>query len=1147
MNSDGLGNYRSALTALVAGVAFAVALASCGGQPSQPPTGNASIEITFPVEGQTLSGTVAFAASGDVADATDVTFSIGDRTVKAQPDGTAYVDTRGLADGAHTLSVTGVVAGVSAEDQIQVSVDNDLPNQALVDAAGGSVMSSGGSVATLPPGGLAASTSVSVSDTTQQEILDEFDVDYSALGVTFLGALTVDTDGAGLALPVAVDLAGWANAVQPGQDVVMFALAPDADGDGVGELTLAAAAQATTTGSVITRPVPTTRVYGFGGAGTMSTQQAATAKPGEIVRVSGRGFNLSAPLSNVARYGAVASPTAETLIYVEPGGSSGFDPLLDVWLAVPSLPGSQDVRLHNLTTGYLSDPLDVSVAAPGSADSDIWSAFNEQVAVAATLVSSGRVDLEPMAAGWLAAMAAHEGGVAAAMASNSGLVSAANLATFEDMEAGVLTAAERRLLAHHALLLDAVAASVPELAGPAADIATLLFTATAPGAQIGPAALGPQQAGGVSCSSGGSTPSAAIVWGEPVTTGMGAAPPGSCAAGNGSGPSGPPTRLAAAAAALSEAELMTTSLRGGTFRPVAGAVVAVFRPGSSERLAPFTSITDRTGFFKIPFLPAGEPFTVKAIDPATGRLATADGVSAGISVTTPVQLLFASTDSGPGSPTATFSMTAVPDPSFEGGVYYDFDATASSDDGEIAEYIWYFEGYTKSVGSDPTVRRGFGRNGTYTVRLTVIDDDGNFGTTQQTLVIDDLPYDYWGEPPELVSTFSDGSPIEVETDDRGYALSQDGRFVAFTVGWDFVRPEFDLLPEDTNGLGDVYLKDMETGELRLVSEGVENVYTESMEVSMSPDGRYVAYQSRVDEDGARWRVHVRDMVTGTLETIQRAATDVEIGPASLTADGRRVLYYVPHSAADPSAKGLYLRDFDAEQPVKLVVDQLTGDPTAFGITPSGSHALIEVFSGLWVVDLETLEAVRADTNEEGVAADRGASVEGRALSADGRYVVFTSESQNLVSQPTTEFRDNVYLKDLETGEVTLVSRNGVTGEEGDNNSFDPVIIADGTLVYFRTHATNLVPYGQKPGPDPDGCSLEMCPNGSIVVYDVATARMALAEVAFDHRTSCCYSTSGPIAAGDTHVAFTSYNASLVESGPDDFMRVLRSRKPFAGP
>lgn len=1130
-------------------VLLAAALAACGGQQGQPPpAGSDAIEITFPASGQVLAGTVPLAASGTVREASDVSFRIGGVTVAADQDGTAYVDTRALDDGPHTLTVSGIVSGVRVEDRLQVTVNNDLADQAVVNAAGGAVMTGGGSVATLPPGSLGTSTVVAVSDTSQADIKDEFGVDYSALGVTFLGALTVDTGGAEVGLPVSVDLAGWANAVQPGQDVVMFALAPDADGDGVGELTLATAALATATGSVITRPVPTARAYGFGAAGSMSVQQAATAKPGEIVRLNGRGFNLAAPLSNVARYGPATSPTAETLVYVESSGSSGFDPLLDVWLAVPSLAGNLDVRVHNLTTGYRTEPLDLSVSAAGSGAAAAWTQFTEQVAAAAAVVTAGRADLGTLSSGWLAALSAHASDLAATMASNSGLVSASNLSTLQGMQAGALTVAQRRLLAHHALFLDAVAASLPEIAGPAADLATLLFTATAPAPQAAPAGLTPQQAGGASCSGGGSTPAAAIVWGQPVTTGMGAAPPGSCAAGNGSGPSGAgPTSLAAAAAALDETELMTTSLRGGSFRPVAGAVVAVYRQGSDTRLAPFTSVTDPTGFFKVPFLPVGEPFTVKAIDPATGRTAVVNGISAGPDVTTPVQLLFTSTDSGPGSPTAAFTIEPVPDPSFEGSVYYDFDATASSDDGEIEEYIWYFDGFSGSAGADPTVRRGFGRNGTYTIRLTVVDDDGNFGTAQQTLVVDDLPYDYWGEPPEHVGTSADGAPLPVEVHDDGFAISADGRYVAFTVGSRGVRPEVDLVPEDTNGLGDVYLKDMETGELRLVSEGAPGVYADGLPVSITPDGRYVAYQSRLNEDGARWRIHVRDMVTGSLETVERAESNLELGPVSLTADGRKLLYFVPWDVNHPTARGVYVHDLDTGDAVKIGAAELSDTATAFGITPSGSHAIAQVYPGIWVVDLETLELTRADTDDAGVPADRSASVAGQALSADGRYVVFTSDATNLVDQATTEFRDHVYLKDLETGEVRLVSRNPSTGAEGSNSSRDAAISADGRFVYFRTYAANLVPHGQRTGPEPDGCSLDLCPNGSIVVYDVDTDRLALAEVGFAHTTSCCYTGSGPIAVGDAHFTFTSYNARLVEAGPDDFMRVFRSVNPLAEP
>ena len=244
----------------VGAVAALVWLSACGG-PAQPPAADHGISISSPAGGQVLSGTVPLAARGTTSGATGITFEIGGIATAARADGTAYLDTRQLADGQHTLTATGTAAGASVQTKLQVTVDNDLPTSGEISTAGGGLRSDLGSIASIPPGALATTTQVSVSDTTQQEILNEFGVDYSALGVTFLGAMTIDTNGAQVGLPVSVDLAGWANGVQPGQDVVMFALAPDADGDGVGELVLAASAEATASGSVITRPVPTVEVY----------------------------------------------------------------------------------------------------------------------------------------------------------------------------------------------------------------------------------------------------------------------------------------------------------------------------------------------------------------------------------------------------------------------------------------------------------------------------------------------------------------------------------------------------------------------------------------------------------------------------------------------------------------------------------------------------------------------------------------------------------------------------------------------------------------------------------------------------------------------------------------------------------------------
>jgi hypothetical protein len=79
---------------------------------------------------------------------------------------------------------------------------------------------------------------------------------------------------------------------------------------------------------------------------------------------------------------------------------------------------------------------------------------------------------------------------------------------------------------------------------------------------------------------------------------------------------------------------------------------------------------------------------------------------------------------------------------------------------------------------------------------------------------------------------------------------------------------------------------------------------------------------------------------------------------------------------------------------------------------------------------------------------------GSQVSADGRYVVFTSTSSNLVAGDANGQQD-VFVKDTLTGTVTLVSTDS-TGVQGNNSSNTPSISADGTHVAFQSTASNLV-------------------------------------------------------------------------------------------
>jgi Tol biopolymer transport system component len=77
-----------------------------------------------------------------------------------------------------------------------------------------------------------------------------------------------------------------------------------------------------------------------------------------------------------------------------------------------------------------------------------------------------------------------------------------------------------------------------------------------------------------------------------------------------------------------------------------------------------------------------------------------------------------------------------------------------------------------------------------------------------------------------------------------------------------------------------------------------------------------------------------------------------------------------------------------------------------------------------------------------------------AISDDGRWVAFASSAQNLVPNDTND-REDVFVHDRHTGATTRVSI-GSGGVQGNDDSFGPVISADGRWIAFVSAASNLV-------------------------------------------------------------------------------------------
>jgi uncharacterized repeat protein (TIGR01451 family) len=106
--------------------------------------------------------------------------------------------------------------------------------------------------------------------------------------------------------------------------------------------------------------------------------------------------------------------------------------------------------------------------------------------------------------------------------------------------------------------------------------------------------------------------------------------------------------------------------------------------------------------------------------------------------------------------------------------------------------------------------------------------------------------------------------------------------------------------------------------------------------------------------------------------------------------------------------------------------------------------------------LGTTERVSVGSN----AVEADGSSKGPAISADGRFVAFHSDAQNLVpgGNPFL-FTDQVYIRDRATGTTEIISVNNA-GEAGNSLSFQPDISDDGRFVVFSSSADNLVPGAQ---------------------------------------------------------------------------------------
>ncbi|MBK7643299.1 MAG: hypothetical protein IPJ19_09640 [Planctomycetes bacterium] len=254
------------------------------------------------------------------------------------------------------------------------------------------------------------------------------------------------------------------------------------------------------------------------------------------------------------------------------------------------------------------------------------------------------------------------------------------------------------------------------------------------------------------------------------------------------------------------------------------------------------------------------------------------------------------------------------------------------------------------------------------------------------------------------------------------AVSADGRFVLF------MSPSNDIVPNDTNSKRDIFVRDRLDQSVERVSVGSGGTQSNGDSgiygMSMSPDARFVVFASRATNLAAQLtsgadEIFLRDRLNGTTELVSVDSNGLEANGScaapAVSDDGLIVAFY-------SSASNLVPGDTNSADDV-FAHDRITGITERISVSSSGVQAL-------------------------------GGSG-GPYMSGDGRFVAFTSYAGNLV-QGGNNFKLDAFLRDRILGTTELMSP-GWTGASGNGDSYPGGISADGRYVCFSSSASNLVP------------------------------------------------------------------------------------------
>jgi flagellin-like hook-associated protein FlgL len=386
-----------------------------------------------------------------------------------------------------------------------------------------------------------------------------------------------------------------------------------------------------------------------------------------------------------------------------------------------------------------------------------------------------------------------------------------------------------------------------------------------------------------------------------------------------------------------------------------------------------------------------------------------------------------------------------------------------------------------------------------------------------------------------VSVDSAGNPANEGGASRDSALSADGRYVTFSSS------ATNLVPGDVEWRDDIFLRDTQTGTTTRVSvdSGGAAGNNNSSNPSISADGRYITFESTasnlvVGDTNNRSDIFLHDTQTGITTRVSVDSGGSEANhdsyTPSISADGRYITF---ESAASNLVVGdtnnrrdIFLHDTQTGTTTRLSVDSggseanhdsyipsISANGRYVTYTSSASNLVVGDTNGyqdVFVHDTQSGTTTRVSVHSSGTEGDTHSG--SSSISADGRYVVFYSAATTLIDGDTNAAWD-VFLHDTQTGNTTRVSMDS-EGNAGNSTSSHPAISGDGRYVAFASFANNLVTGDTNARQD-------------IFVHDIQTGTTTRVSVAADGTQANTDCAQPAISSDGQYVAFETFATTLI--------------------